>query len=228
MSVINISHLSKKFGSFTAVDDTNLSVKQGQIFALIGPNGAGKTTLIKLMVGLINPSDGKIIINGFDFSLSPLSYKQNIGYVPDEPVGYDYLSGMEFLTFTARLRGLSGRKMDRRINELVSLFPISDIIFRPMGEYSRGNKQKVGFLSAILTTPPVLIIDEPVVGLDPPSIRIFGKILTDYAESGNTVFFVTHILEFARDYATDAAVMKDGKIIKEINIIKSTNLDSLL
>jgi ABC-2 type transport system ATP-binding protein len=228
MHSISINHLTKIFGMFTAVDDLSLSIDQGQIYALIGPNGAGKTTLAKMMVGLIAPTAGDISICGYDISKNSLSAKWNFGYLPDEPSGYDYLSGMEFLIFTARLRGLSGKKMEDRISELVSYFPIADIIYRPMGEYSRGNRQKVCFLSTILTEPRVLIIDEPIVGLDPPSIRKFGKILTDYARQGHAVFYVTHILDFAREFATHVGIMKEGQLIKEIKISKSTNLDILL
>jgi ABC-2 type transport system ATP-binding protein len=228
MPAILTDQLTKRFGSFTAVDNVRLNINDGEIYALVGPNGAGKTTLVKMMVGILSPTRGTVKIAGFDICRSPLTARKNFGYVPDDPSGYDYLSGMEFLIFTGRLRGIEKGKLERRIKELVRLFPITDVIYRPMGDYSRGNKQKLAVLAAIISEPQVLFIDEPVVGLDPPSIRILGRILTEYAGNGKTVFFVTHILDFARDFAHRTGVMKEGKIVEEIQLTKKVDLNELL
>lgn len=232
MSAIKTVNLTKTFGSrkreFTAVDNINLDIPPGQIYALIGPNGAGKTTLVKMLVGLLFPSEGSARILNFDITKFPISAKSNFGYVPDEPSGYDYLTGREFLIFTAKLRSIPQDAISNRIEELLEIFPLSDVIDRPMGQYSRGFKQKIAFLAALLSKPKVLIIDEPIVGLDPQGIKKFGSTLIDYAKAGNSVFFVTHILEFAKNYAHKAGVMKAGKIIREMELSKLSKLDNLL
>ena len=228
VSAIKISHVSKVFGRTKAVWDVSLDIFSGDIYALIGPNGGGKTTLIKMLVGLYLPTTGHITLHGNDIGRQTISAKRSFGYVPDNPEGYDYLSGYEFLNFTARLRGMTAQGGKLRIDELVSLFPLKNIISEPMESYSRGNRQKIAFLAALLTTPPALIIDEPIVGLDPPSIDTFGKIITDYAKSGGTVFFATHTLWFAKKYAKRVGVMKAGQLVAEKNISLLLNLEKLL
>jgi ABC-2 type transport system ATP-binding protein len=224
-----ITHgLTKRFDTFTAVNSVNLSVKEGDLYALIGANGAGKTTLLKLLVGLLLPTAGTASIFGHDITRDPLAAKQHFGYVSDDPSAYDFLTGKEFLILTGRLRGMDGSALRDRIAELSDLFPIRDILSRPMTQYSRGNKQKVAFLASILTKPKLLIIDEPIVGLDSASIDIMGNALKTYTAEGNTVFIVTHILSFAQKYARQVGIMKEGKIIKEVPVTKTKSLDALL
>jgi len=212
----------------TAVDNVNLSVNEGELYALIGPNGAGKTTLIKLLVGLLIPTAGSAAIAGFDVASWPLSAKKEIGYVPDDPSAYDYLTGLEFLMLTGRLRGMKEGEVKKRIEALMPLFPIADVVPTPMAQYSRGNKQKVAVLAALMTKPKILLIDEPIVGLDPASIDILGETLVKYARKGNTVFFVTHILPFAQKYARRVGIMKDGAITKETIVSRAVALETLL
>ncbi|MCL4338551.1 ABC transporter ATP-binding protein [Patescibacteria group bacterium] len=212
---IKISHLTKKFGSLAAVVDVNLEIKSGEIFSLIGPNGAGKTTLMKCLVGLLSPDGGMCNILGVDVYRDSLEAKKLFAYVPDDPVAYGYLSGMEFLALSGNLRGISPpSKLKKRIDELIKYFPLEDIILRPMSSYSRGNRQKLAFLSAILSSPPVLFIDEPIAGLDPESILTFGRVLKNYSSAGNTVFFISHSLSFAKDFADKVSLMKEGGIVK--------------
>lgn len=228
---IETNNLTKIYKSreigFEAVSNVSLKVFPGDIFALIGPNGAGKTTLIKMLVGLIKNDKGHFSIFGHNLSKEPEETKNNFGYIPDNPTVYEYLSGMEFLYFTGTLRGLSQDKIKARITELMKIFPLKEIIHQPMAEYSRGNRQKLAFLAAIISKPKLLIIDEPIVGLDPSSINILGKQLKKYIEEGGTVFFVTHILSFAQDYATRVALMNKGKLIKEERIREGETLDKL-
>ncbi len=228
MIAIATKNLTKRFGSFTAVNNVNLSVNEGEVYALIGPNGAGKTTLIKLLVGLLIPTTGSATIHGFDIVSRPLAAKKEIGYVPDDPSAYDYLTGLEFLMLTGRLRGLHGGEVKKRIDALLSLFPIADVVATPMERYSRGNKQKVAILAALMTKPKILLIDEPIVGLDPASIDRLGAALVTYAREGHTVFFVTHILSFAQKYARRVGVMKDGAIKKETDVSRGLALETLL
>lgn len=228
MVTIVTNNLTKRFGSFTAVDGVNLSVPEGVVYALIGPNGAGKTTLIKLLVGLLIPTRGIAAVSGFDIVKRPLSAKKEIGYVPDDPSAYDYLTGLEFLMLTGRLRGMKEAEIKKRIEELMPLFPIATIAPSPMAQYSRGNKQKIAILAAVMTKPKVLFIDEPIVGMDPASIDILGTALVKYAQDGNTVCLVTHILSFAQSYAQRVGIMKNGKITKEAAVSKTVSLETLL
>lgn len=224
---IKIENLSKKFGSFEAVSDVTLYIPKGEIFALIGPNGAGKTTLIKMLVGLLKPDQGNFKIFGKDIGEEPETVKKTFGYISDNPIVYEYLSGLEFLYLTGTLRGIEKSVLDKKIKELKKIFPLGEVIYQPMAEYSRGNRQKLAFLAAILDDPQLLIIDEPVVGLDPSSIKILGTKLQQFVKKGETVFFVTHILSFAQDYATRVALMDKGKIIKEEKVTKNISLESI-
>lgn len=220
-------HLAKSFGTRAVLKDVNFSVRQGTVHALVGPNGAGKTTLIKLLVGLYVPTHGHVEICGVDVSKHPLEAKRRFGYISDDPVAYGYLSGLEFLLLTARLREMEMGSIEHRIKELIEIFPIQDIIHQPMTQYSRGNRQKLAFLAAMLTKPEVLIIDEPIVGLDPTSIEVFGKTLRVYVHDGGAVLFSTHILDFAKEYAHHVTLMKQGSIIADEKITLHTNLEHL-
>jgi ABC-2 type transport system ATP-binding protein len=213
--VIETDKLCKNFGPVKAVQDVNLKVKKGEIFALIGPNGAGKTTLIKMLTGLLKPDQGRVLICGFDIDREPVEVKACFGYVPDNPVVYDYLTGYEFLKLTGNLRGLGFAQISKRIGELVKIFPIGEILNYRMGSYSRGNRQKTAFLASLISEPQLLIIDEPIAGLDPTSITIFGETLKKFTKGGGAVFLATHILSFGQDYADRVGVMNKGKIIKE-------------
>lgn len=225
--VIEVSSVSKRFTETDAVKNVSFTVSAGDIFALVGPNGAGKTTLLKMIVGLLQPDSGNIYVGGYDIVCMPVAAKKCFGYVSDDPSAYDYLTGIEFLSLTGRLRGMNQSDIHARIKELSELFPIKDILKKSMSGYSRGNKQKTAFLAALMSEPKVLIIDEPVVGLDPYSMKIFGRTLKIYAKKGHAVLFVTHILEFAREYATRAAVMQEGKITQTGNAKIVESVDTL-
>jgi ABC-2 type transport system ATP-binding protein len=224
---IKTENLSKKFDQLVAVSRVNLNIQPGEIYALIGPNGAGKTTLIKIIVGLLSADTGCASIFGHDINKESEEAKKFFGYISDNPTAYDYLTGREFLVLTGSLRMMEKQKIIKCINELVHLFPISDVIDQPMSEYSRGNKQKVAFLAALLAEPKLIIIDEPIVGLDPDSIKIFGKTLKNFAKKGGTVFFATHILSFAQLYADRVGIMAKGRIQLEKNIGKEEKLEKL-
>ena len=225
MSILTTHHLVKQFGSFIAVNDVNLNLKAGDRYALIGENGAGKTTLMKLIVGLLVPTAGTTVITDHDTAQQPIAAKQQLGYMSDDPSAYDYLTGHEFLILTGKLRGIEGKKLTHRIAELTTMFPIQHILNQPMSYYSRGNKQKLAFLAALLAKPKLLVIDEPIVGLDSVSIDIMGKTLKQHSQDGGAVLFVTHILDFAERYANRAGYMQQGKIVREITVNRSTKLE---
>jgi ABC-2 type transport system ATP-binding protein len=222
---IEIIGLTKRFDSFVAVKDVSIRIKSGEIYTLIGKNGAGKTTLLKCLVGLLAADKGTLSISGYSISLQSLEAKQQFGYVSDDPSVYEYLTGNEFLALTGRLRQMDATDIQHRMKELSALFPIRDILDKPMAEYSRGNRQKVTFLAAIISKPEVLIIDEPTVGLDPESVHIFGKALRTHAHEGGAVFFISHSLDFAKEYADRIGMMEKGHLVKEANVADIVSIE---
>ena len=213
--MIELQHLTKKFGSFTAVDDLTLSVGKGQFFGFLGPNGAGKTTTIKMMTGLYEPSAGTCSINGFDVRESPLMAKRHFGYVPDQPYIYDKLTGREFLYFIGGLFRLEPTAITARVEEFVGLFELEKFIDKRAEEYSQGMRQRIVLSSALLHGPTVLIIDEPLVGLDPRSARLVKDTLKRMTKEGTTIFMSTHLLEIVEELCDRIAIIKDGRIIFE-------------
>lgn len=213
--ILQTENLGKNYGPKSAVTAVNLALSAGEIYALIGPNGAGKTTLLKMIVGLLSPSSGQAVISGHNIVSSAVEAKRTLGYVSDNPVVYDYLTGLEFLHLTGSLRALKPEAVQQRLEEILDLFPLTEILNQKMGSYSRGNRQKIAFLAAILAKPRLLVIDEPIAGLDPTSITTFGTTLKHFAAGGGTVLIATHILSFAQLYADRVGVMNDGKLIRE-------------
>lgn len=225
-ATIAIQSITRNFGKTKAVDRISLDVHPKEIYALIGPNGAGKTTLIKMLVGLLPPSSGRASIAGHNITSDPLGAKKEFGYVPDNPAVYDFLTGYEFLKMTGALSGLPPKDINTKVQELAKIFPIADILKERMGSYSRGNRQKVGFLSSIIVPHKVLIIDEPIVGLDPSSITIFGDCLTRFAASGGSILLATHTLSFAQKYAHRVGVVDRGRLVDE-KVVAKVNLEKL-
>lgn len=226
-TAVCIKNLSKRFGTTLAVSDLSLTIPKGKLYALIGPNGAGKTTFLKMLVGLLRADKGSIEINGLDSKTHELDVKNQFSYIPDDPSGYEYFSGREFLVFTGRLLDIPEKKLLAHIEELLQIFPLSNIIDQRIADYSRGNKEKILFLASLLKNPSLLIIDEPLVGLDPKSITIFGNVLTEFVKKGGTVLLTTHILSFAKLYADRVGILVNGKIVHECDITKDANLDTL-
>ncbi len=211
--MIKIHQVSKYFVDKVAVKDLTLTVEAGEIFAFLGPNGAGKTTTIKMMVGLLQPSQGEIHISNFSMKESYLQAKECLAYVPDQPYLYDKLSGRELLEFVGRMYNMPEKKMQEKIQELIHLFELGDYVDSLCESYSHGMKQRVVFSSALLHSPKVLILDEPMVGLDPKSARIVKNIMKEQSSLGTTVFMSTHSLEVAEETATRIGIINGGQLI---------------
>ncbi|NUM34129.1 MAG: ABC transporter ATP-binding protein [Candidatus Brocadiae bacterium] len=211
--MIHIQQVSKYFGSKMAVKDLSLEVKSGEVFAFLGPNGAGKTTTIKMMVGLLQPSQGTIHINSFSMKDQYLQAKESLAYVPDQPYLYDKLSGRELLEFVGRMYNMTEEKIQEKIQTMIELFELKEYIDSLCESYSHGMKQRVVFSSALLHSPKVLILDEPMVGLDPKSARIVKNIVKEQAALGTTVFMSTHSLEVAEETATRIGIIHGGQLI---------------
>ena len=213
--MIELKNLVKKFGSFTAVNNVNLHVPAGQFFGFLGPNGAGKTTTIKMMTGLYAPTAGQCLINGFDIQKQPYNAKLQFGYVPDQPYLYEKLSGREFLYFVGGLFNMPGDVTRHRVNSLMDMFEIGAFIDKRADEYSQGMRQRIVLTAALLHDPKVLIIDEPIVGLDPRSARLVKDTLKKKTHEGLTVFMSTHLLEIVEELCDRIVIIKNGNIIHE-------------
>lgn len=210
--MIKLENVCKYFGSKTAVQNLTLTIEPGEIFAFLGPNGAGKTTTIKMLVGLLRPTTGKISICDFDILSNPIAAKQVIAYVPDQPYLYDKLSGREFLEFVGRMHHLSSSQIASEIDRLAELFELNEYLDDLTESYSHGMKQRVVFSSALIHFPRVLILDEPMVGLDPKSVRLVKNILKEQASAGVGVFMSTHSLDIAEETASRIGMISRGEM----------------
>ena len=213
--MIELRNVTKRFDSFVAVDNVNLTIEKGQFFGFLGPNGAGKTTTIKMLTGLYAPTSGSCLINGYDIHLDPLPAKRCIGYVPDQPFLYEKLTGREFLYFVGGIFGMSAEAIGNKIEADIRLFEIGEFIDKRAEEYSQGMRQRIVLSAAMLHDPLVLIIDEPLVGLDPRSSRLVKDTLKRKTTEGLTVFMSTHLLEIVEELCDRIAIIKSGKIIYE-------------
>ncbi len=211
--MIELKSLTKKYGDYTAVDDLNLFVKQGEIFGFIGPNGAGKTTTIKMIGGILAPSAGTVQIAGIDIQDEPEKAKSKIGFIPDRPYLYEKLTGREFLKFTADLYGVPDEKFDHNAQQNLEMFSLADWSDDLIESYSHGMKQRLIMSAALLHDPEVIIVDEPMVGLDPMAIMMVKDLFKRLAQKGVTVFMSTHTLAVAEDICERIGVINKGQLI---------------
>ena len=211
--MIEIEGVTKRFGSKTAVRDLQLTVSAGELFAFLGPNGAGKTTTIKMIVGLLRPDEGRIRVCGHDSVDQHLESAASISYIPDQPYLYDKLTGREFLEFVARMYEMPQAEARQRIGELSELFELHDYIDDLCEGYSHGMKQRVVVTAALLHDPKVIVVDEPMVGLDPKSARLVKDTLRSKSRGGVTVFMSTHTMAVAEELADRVGIIHEGNLI---------------
>jgi ABC-2 type transport system ATP-binding protein len=210
--VIELTSLTKRYGEFVAVDSLSLSIAGGRITGLLGPNGAGKTTTLRMIAGILEPDSGQVRIGGLDMADEPLATRAMLGFVPDRPFVYEKLTGGELLRFTAGLHGISGSAVERRIDELLDLWDLVPWRDHLVESYSHGMRQKLILSSALVHAPRVLVIDEPMVGLDPKSARILKDLLRKFADRGGTILVSTHTLELAEVLCDEIAIIDRGRI----------------
>jgi len=214
MDMIKLINLTKVYRGLRAVDRINLEIKKGLCFGFLGPNGAGKTTTIKMMAGVLKPTEGQIIINGHDLAKEPSAAKQCVGFIPDRPFMYEKLTGLEFLHFVAGLYGLDDTSLlNRRIGDLLGLFELRHWEEELIEGYSHGMKQRLIMCAALIHQPKVLIVDEPMVGLDPKGAKLVKDIFREQAEIGTTLFISTHSLAVAEEVCDEIAIIQVGRII---------------
>lgn len=211
--MIELTNVSKSFNEKKAVSDLSLVVNSGEFFGFLGPNGAGKTTTIKMMNGLLRPDQGMVKICGIDVQEDPEAAKMKTGFVPDSPYLYEKLTAREYLEFTGGLYNLQPDKINSQIDWLFDLFGMKDWADGRCEEYSHGMRQKVVFCSAFIHDPEVLIIDEPMVGLDPQSARLIKDLLKLYSQRGKTVFVSTHTLDLAEELCDRIGIVYNGNLI---------------
>ena len=210
--MIRLKDLTKRYGKFTAVDGITLDVPRGELFGLLGPNGAGKTTTMRMIAGILRPTSGSVHVDDVDLLRHPLEAKARIGFSPDRPFVYDKLTGGEFLRFAAALYGQDGAAVERRIDELLEIFDLAAWKHELTESYSHGMRQKLIICGALVHRPALIIVDEPMVGLDPKSARLLKDLFRQFVDLGGTVLMSTHTLEVAEIMCDRIAIVYRGRI----------------
>jgi ABC-2 type transport system ATP-binding protein len=210
--MIRLEGVTKRYGRFTAVHELDLEVKRGELFGFLGPNGAGKTTTIRMVTGILRPTAGAITVAGREMLKDPVGAKRHIGYIPDRPVLYDKLTGSEFLRFVSGLWGYDDEATEKRAADLLELFDLATWKDTLVESYSHGMRQKLLISSALVHSPDVIVVDEPMVGLDPRAARLIKDLLRAFVDQGGTVFLTTHTLEVAEALCDRIAIMHAGRI----------------
>lgn len=210
--MLKVHNLTKYFGYKKVIDNVSFTINKGEIFSLIGPNSSGKTTIVKTIVGLLQPSEGGILVDNCDVIKNPEEAKAHIGYIPDEPSVWPYMTGEEFLYFTQALFGIKEKISTASLPKLLDTLNLGGLEKQYFEEYSRGNKQKFSILAAMSHQPKLLLIDEPIVGLDPTGAEIAKKMFVEYAKAGGSVLLVTHTLQVAEEISHRIGFLKNGTL----------------
>jgi len=210
--VIEVQHISKRYGRVTAVDDVSFRVERGEILGFLGPNGAGKTTTLRMIAGILQPTHGTVEVAGHDIQVDPIAAKARLGFIPDRPYVYEKLTGAEFLRFVAWLYGQGGSGVESRMDELLALFELTDWKDQLVEKYSHGMRQKLIISSALVHRPDVIVVDEPMVGLDPKGQSFLKDLFRQFCDRGGTVLMSTHTLEIAEAVCDRIAIIQKGKI----------------
>ncbi len=232
--MIEFKNLSKKYQKDKpfAVENLNLEVKEGEIFGFLGPNGAGKSTTINMLMGVLTPSSGSIFIDNHDVQKESFLTKQMIGFVPDEPLFYEKMTGMQHLSFICDIFDVPKAERLDRANRLIKLFNLEKAIDDRISSYSHGMKQKLGIIAALIHEPKLLVLDEPMVGLDPKASYILKDLMRRFCDKGGTVFFSTHVLEVAQNLCDSIGIINKGQLVlnsslKEFNEKENASLEKL-
>ncbi len=211
--MLNIAHLTKAYGEKKAVDDLSLHIAPGEIYGFIGHNGAGKTTTLKSCCGILRFDAGEITVAGKSIRTDPIACKQVMGYIPDNPDLYEFLSGIKYLNFIADVYGVGKTERETRIRNYAERFGLTDDLAQPISEYSHGMKQKLAVISALLHEPKLILMDEPFVGLDPTASHQLKTIMREHCDRGGAIFFSTHVLEVAEKLCDKVAIIRSGRLV---------------
>ena len=211
--MLEVRHLTKRFSRIPAVNDVSFIVRPFEVLGYLGPNGSGKTTTVNMLTGLLDPSDGEIRFDGHKITDDLIGYKRRLGYVPEIPYLYAYLSGLEYLQLAGRLRAMPDRLMNEKINSLLELFSLHGARHSQMSAYSKGMKQKILISAAILHNPDLLIFDEPLSGLDVTSALIFKHLIKALAAEGKCILYSSHVLEVVEKVCTHVMILRKGQVV---------------
>jgi ABC-2 type transport system ATP-binding protein len=227
--LVEIGHVTKSFGTKIALEDISFSVPSGQICGLLGPNGAGKTTLFRLLMGILKATEGELLVDGHDAFDDRVEVKRLVGFLPDEPVFYSYLSGREILELSAGMHGLDVVSTMGRITSLIARLRLAEDINAFAEDYSRGMKKKLGLLLAMLHEPRLLILDEPTNGLDVESTHLFYNLMQEEAGRGTTILFSTHLMDHVARLCSHAVIINGGRLVAKgsLSELRSTFGESL-
>lgn len=211
--MISIDRLTKYYGSFQALKEVTLNISKGEFFGFLGPNGAGKTTTIKILTGLAKPSDGRVTIDGLDVVREPLKTKSIVGYIPDNPYLYEKLTGMEMLRLVGVIYKMKNGDIEKKSEEFFKMFGLSQYENELIESYSHGMKQKLAISMALIHEPKVLVVDEPMVGLDPQGAKIVRELFRKIRRNGTTIFMSTHILDEAEKLCDKIGIIAKGELV---------------
>lgn len=225
--MLSISHLTKCYGDHHAVDNLSLHIAPGEIYGFIGHNGAGKTTTLKSAAGILQFDSGDITIDGYSICEKPLDCKRLLAYIPDNPDLYDFMTGIQYLSFIADVFAVSAADRQARIGHYADLFELTDDLAQPIAAYSHGMKQKLAIISAWIHLPKLILMDEPFVGLDPKASHLLKGMMRDVCAQGGAIFFSTHVLEVAEKLCDKVAIIKSGKLIRSGTMEEVKGDDSL-
>ncbi len=212
--MLKIEHLTKTYGDKKAVEDLSLTIAPGEIYGFIGHNGAGKTTTLRSVAGILRFDSGEITVDGFSVKEAPLECKKRMAYIPDNPDLYDFMTGIQFLNFTADIFGVGAGERAERIERYAGLFELTGDLAQPISAYSHGMKQKLAMISAWLHAPRLILMDEPFVGLDPKASHTLKGMMRQVCDEGGAIFFSTHVLEVAEKLCDKVAIIKSGRLVK--------------
>lgn len=227
---LKIQNLTKTYGSKVAVDNLSLEINAGEIYGFIGHNGAGKTTTIKACCGILAFDSGEIYIDGLSIKENPVEVKKRIAYIPDNPVLYEFMSGIKYLNFIADIFELPKDVRNREIEKYAELLELKDELHNPISSYSHGMKQKLALISALIHDPKLLFLDEPFVGLDPKASHLLKVLMREKCDEGKAIFFSTHVLEVAEKLCDKVAIIKEGKLVvagETAEVIGQSTLESV-
>ena len=222
--MLEIQKLTKRYRNTAVVDNVSFTVRNGEVTGYLGPNGSGKSTTVKIITGLIEPTFGKVLLDGKDIRSDLIGFRKRLGYVPEEAILYTYLTGIEYLQLMGRLRGLPLDTVDRRANDLMELFSLGAYRYAPISTYSKGMKQRVLISAALMHNPDVLILDEPLSGIDVTSAQLFRRLLDELARQGKTILYISHVLEVVEKVCAQVVVIYRGKIMAADSVVRLRDL----
>jgi len=218
--VLEAVHLTKRYASLPAVQDVSFRLRPGQILGCLGPNGSGKSTTVKMLTGLLEPTRGQVLFKGENIQDNLAGFRKSLGYLPEEPNLYPYLSGWEYLELIGTLRGMPRREMEKKIDSLLELFSLHPHRHSPVGSYSKGMRQRILIIASLMDNPEIFIFDEPLSGLDVTSALIFKNLVQALGRQGKLVFYCSHVLEVVEKVCSDVLILRRGSLIAQGSVEK--------